>query len=117
MCNNAAVSIGVQNPPPENLQPRSPEQQSRLTAGKKDLALILPGRIVQFALALATLRIASHLLDPAEMGRMSMFTAIAAFFALAVVNPVGMFLNRHLHRWNLESVITQRLRHHTKYLL
>ena len=39
------------------------------------------------------------LLAPAELGKVSLVMAATAFFALFLVNPVGMFINRRLHSW------------------
>jgi len=63
------------------------------------LFLIVLGRIAQIFLLLATLRIATTVLAPDEMGRMSLILTSTAFFALFLVNPVGMFVNRRLHAW------------------
>jgi O-antigen/teichoic acid export membrane protein len=63
------------------------------------LFLIVFGRVAQIFLLLATLRIATTVLAPDEMGRMSLILTSTAFFALFLVNPVGMFINRRLHEW------------------
>lgn len=63
------------------------------------MILIALGRLIQFSLLLLTLRLATTLLSPAEMGKMSLVTATAAGFALLFLNPVGMFMNRRLHAW------------------
>jgi len=57
-------------------------------------------RALQFVLLLVTLRIASSLLVPSEMGKLSILTATVSFFALLLINPVGMFINRRLYAWN-----------------
>ena len=57
-------------------------------------------RALQFVLLLITLRVASSLLVPAEMGKLSIITATVSFFALLFINPVGMFINRRLYAWN-----------------
>lgn len=63
------------------------------------------GRVAQFALLLITLRIATTYLSPAEMGKVSIVTATVAFFALLMINPVGMFINRRLHAWNSKGQV------------
>jgi O-antigen/teichoic acid export membrane protein len=64
------------------------------------MLLIIVGRLVHFALLLLTLRVATELLLPSEMGKIAIVTATVAFFALIFVNPVGMFVNRRVHAWN-----------------
>ncbi len=46
------------------------------------------------------MRVATTYLPPAEMGRLSLVTAATVFFALFLVNPVGMFINRRFHAWD-----------------
>ena len=63
------------------------------------MLLIIFGRAAQFILLLVTMRLATTYLPPGEMGRLSLITATTAFFALFLVNPVGMFINRRFHTW------------------
>ncbi len=65
------------------------------------MLLIFFGRIGQFLLAFAGIRLATTLLTPAEMGRMALVVAITSGFALTLINPVGMFINRRLHAWEV----------------
>ncbi|PPK73729.1 O-antigen/teichoic acid export membrane protein [Methylobacter tundripaludum] len=81
------------------------------------MLLIAIGRIAQFALLLLTLRLATSLLSPAEMGKISIVTATVAFFALLLLNPVGMFMNRRLHAWDLRGQATNYLMYFWRYLL
>jgi len=57
-------------------------------------------RAFQFMLLLITLRVATALLPPSEMGKLAIITATVSFFALLLINPVGMFVNRRLYAWN-----------------
>ena len=57
-------------------------------------------RVLQFAMLLITLRVATTLLPPAEMGKVALVTATVAFFSLLLMNPVGMFINRRMHAWD-----------------
>lgn len=63
------------------------------------LITIIVGRAAQFLLALITLRVATTLLSPEEMGKVALVATTTAFFALLLINPVGMFINRRLHAW------------------
>lgn len=64
------------------------------------MILIIFGRAAQFILLLIVMRVATGLLPPEEMGRLSLITAATAFYALFLVNPVGMFINRRIHAWD-----------------
>lgn len=44
------------------------------------------------------------LLEPSELGLISLIIAITGLFALMLVNPVGMFINRFLHVWVEENI-------------
>lgn len=78
---------------------------------------ILFGRAAQFLLALLTMRVATTLLSPDEMGRVSLVLTTTACFALFLVNPVGMFINRRLHAWQENGMARRHLWRYQGYLL
>lgn len=78
---------------------------------------IIVGRAAQFLLALAMMRVATTLLSPEEMGRVALVLTTIAFFALFLVNPVGMFINRRLHAWQASGVARRYLIRYVGYLL
>ncbi|MCR4303903.1 MAG: hypothetical protein NUV63_06710 [Gallionella sp.] len=80
------------------------------------MLLVTIGRIAQFALLLLTLRLATSLLSPAEMGKISIVTATVGFFALLILNPVGMFMNRRLHAWDVRGQTIAYLTYFWRYL-
>jgi O-antigen/teichoic acid export membrane protein len=59
----------------------------------------LLGRLAQFVIVFASVKIMTHLLSPTEMGKVALITTITSLFAMFLVNPVGMFINRRLHTW------------------
>lgn len=63
------------------------------------------------------MRVATTLLAPEEMGRVSLVLTSTAFFALFLVNPVGMFINRRLHAWQAGGVARHYLIRYAGYLL
>lgn len=77
---------------------------------------IIFGRAAQFILLLLTMRVATTYLPPNEMGRLSLITAATAFFALFLINPVGMFINRRLHAWDEQGNAKRYLKLHWFYL-
>lgn len=80
------------------------------------MTTILVGRAIQFLLALLILRVATSLLSPAEMGKVSLALTTTAFFALFLVNPVGMFINRRLHSWQESGALRHHLIRYVGYL-
>lgn len=81
------------------------------------MSIILFGRAAQFLLVLITMRVATTLLTPEEVGRMSLVVTATAFFALFLVNPVGMFINRRLHAWQLRGTLRHYLNYYWGYLV
>jgi O-antigen/teichoic acid export membrane protein len=81
------------------------------------LIVILFGNAAQFILLLLTMRLATGYLLPEEMGRLSLITAATAFFALFLVNPVGMFINRRFHSWDALGRARYYFKLHWIYLL
>lgn len=63
------------------------------------------------------MRVATTLLSPEEMGRVSLALTTTAFFALFLINPVGMFINRRLHAWQASGVARHYLIRYASYLL
>ena len=63
------------------------------------MLITLIGRFVQFVLMFASVKIMTHLLTPTEMGKVALITTTTSLFALFLVNPVGMFINRRMHAW------------------
>jgi len=79
--------------------------------------VVLFGNAAQFILLLLAMRLVTSYLPPEEMGRLSLITAATAFFALFLVNPVGMFINRRLHAWDALGRAKYYLKLHWMYLL
>lgn len=63
------------------------------------------------------LRVATTFLSPAEMGKVSLVLTTTAFFALFLVNPVGMFINRRLHAWQASGAARHYLIRYVNYLI
>lgn len=81
------------------------------------MILTIAGNAAQFIVLLLITRLATSYLSPEEMGRLSLVTAATAFFALFLVNPVGMFINRRLHAWDATGRARYYLQLHWLYLL
>lgn len=63
------------------------------------------------------LRVATTLLSPEEMGKVSLALTTIAFFAMFLVNPVGMFINRRLHAWQANGSARAYLERYAGYLI
>lgn len=63
------------------------------------MILTLVGRMIQFGIMFVSLKLMTELLSPVQMGRVALITTGISFFALFLVNPVGMYINRRLHSW------------------
>lgn len=72
------------------------------------MLIVLAGRLAQFAIAFLSVKLMTTLLSPVEVGQIALVTTATALFALFLINPVGMFINRRLHTW----VKTGLLRHY-----
>lgn len=80
------------------------------------MILILVGRLTQFALAFLSVRLMTTVLTPIEVGKATLITTGTAFFALFLVNPVGMFINRRIHPWLINGNLKNYFHHYCKYL-
>jgi O-antigen/teichoic acid export membrane protein len=63
------------------------------------------------------MRVATSLLSPEEMGKVSLVLTTIAFFAMFLINPVGTFINRRLHSWQASGVARRYLIKYSYYLL
>lgn len=80
------------------------------------MVLIALGRFIQYALLLLTLRISTTLLQPDEMGKVSIVVTTVGFFSLFFINPVGMFINRRFLNWNAGAIAKKYLNYFWLYL-
>lgn len=81
------------------------------------MLITLIGRIVQFVLMFASVKIMTRLLTPTEMGKVALITTTTSLFALFLVNPVGMFLNRRMHAWVDAGTFRSYFRLYVGYLI
>lgn len=81
------------------------------------MLITLIGRLVQFVLMFASVKIMTHLLTPAEMGKVALITTTTSLFALFFVNPVGMFINRRMHAWVDARSFRSYFRFYVGYLI
>ena len=82
-----------------------------------DMFVLLAGRIVQVLITLATVKLATTWLSPEEMGRLALLTSTISFFALFLVNPVGMFIWRRFQGWLAAGLLMRYLKYYAVFLL
>ncbi|GFO70144.1 hypothetical protein GMLC_37230 [Geomonas limicola] len=82
----------------------------------KNIVVITLGRVLQMVIALISVRVFTSLLSKGEVGNIYLINSMFGFFGLALINPVGLYLNRKLHRWAEEGVILSRFLVFNAYL-
>jgi O-antigen/teichoic acid export membrane protein len=74
----------------------------------KAALIITLGRVIQMMIALVSVRIYTSMLSTGEVGNLYLINSLFGFFGLALINPVGMYMNRKMHRWSEEKTILNR---------
>lgn len=78
--------------------------------------VIVAGRVLQVVFSLVSVRIMTTMLSTAEVGNYYLIFTMISFFALAFINPIGLYLNRKVHCWADEQTIYSRLFTYNGYL-
>ena len=65
----------------------------------KNIVTLTIGRALQALLAIATLRMLTEFLPQDQIGKQYLINSVILWFSMVLINPVGMFVNRHLHEW------------------
>ncbi|MEO1766437.1 lipopolysaccharide biosynthesis protein [Thiobacter aerophilum] len=74
------------------------------------MILVAGGRASNALLTLVTLYALTRLLPPGEYAVLALVTAFQAFAGLIVVNPAGLWFQRHLHEWHDAGSLPSRRR-------
>ena len=75
----------------------------------RDLLVIICGRFGSALIALVSIRLATSLLSQEQYGRLALLVVVQMFCGLFLINPVGMYVNRHTHQWWSEGRILSHL--------
>lgn len=75
---------------------------------QSDLFILAIGKIVQMLLLFLAVRLFTTYLPDAEVGNLILILAVTMFLGLALVNPVGSYINRELNNWVDEKVLLQK---------
>lgn len=85
-------------------------------AFKRDLLLIVGGRLLTALLGLMAIRVVTTFLSPDQYGELALFTSVQMFCGLFLINPVGQHINLHTHQWWDEGTLFLRLKSYKKYI-
>lgn len=83
----------------------------------REFLVVLVGRAIAIVLALATLRLSTHFLAPAEYGWLAILQAMQLLAIFFLTNPVAQYLSRHVHEWSAEGGLLPRLRLYLGYVV
>lgn len=83
----------------------------------RSLIFLILGRILQAALAIATMKFATLYLSPKEMGNYYVLSSIATLFGVTLISPIGQFVNRKFHSWFDQGIIFKRLLTYNFYVI
>jgi O-antigen/teichoic acid export membrane protein len=83
----------------------------------RSVVVLAVGRVLQIVIALLSVRVFTTLLSPAEVGNLYLINTIVALFALGLLNPVGVYMNRRVHKWSAEGTLFDRLAQFNLYLM
>lgn len=76
----------------------------------KKILILFAGRLVQAGLAIFTIRLMTGLLPVKEVGNQYVINSIILWFSLVLINPLGMYINRHINDWRSEKKLKSYLR-------
>ena len=78
---------------------------------------MLFGRLATASIAIASLRIMTHFMEPKDYGIYVLLVAFQGFCGLFLINPVGQHINRHTHVWWDDGTLLKRLVGYNAYIL
>jgi len=83
----------------------------------KELVILIFGRMFQILIMLASIKVSTALLSPSEMGNLYLVMSICSFFSFFFISPIGQYINRKTHEWNVHGQILNRLFNYCYYIL
>ncbi len=75
----------------------------------KIFLILTAGRLIQVILSLVSVKIFTSILAPSEIGEYYLIFTLISLFSQTLISPLGMFYNRHLHRWVGDGKILNHL--------
>ena len=83
----------------------------------KGIAILVVGRGMQVLAALATIKIATSLMSPGQVGSINQLTALSVLLYSAFVAPVTYYIGRGIHDWHDAGLLNERLQKFIQYVL
>jgi len=84
---------------------------------KRDILIITAGRALQIITTFVSVRVFTSYLSKLEVGNLYLINSLLAFFIWTLINPIGMYINRNMHRWADEGSILDHFFLYNGYLL
>ncbi len=83
----------------------------------KNIIVLSVGRLLQALLAIFTLRLLTEVLPQDQVGQQYVINSMILWFSMVLINPVGMYVNRHLHEWKKENALVYYMKKLNSYFL
>ena len=77
----------------------------------------LIGRVVTAIGQIVLIRVLTAVLVPSELGKYYLLIATASWFSLLIINPVSVYVSRHIYPWNEEKVAVRAVRYFVVYVM
>lgn len=84
---------------------------------KTDFLVTLLSRLVTALITLLTVRFMTIYLPPDEYAQYTLLMSIQMFCGLFLINPVGQYINRHIHLWWKFGCLMQYFRYYNIYII
>jgi len=85
-------------------------------AASHDFIMVIGGRLLVALVSIATFRVATTYLNPAQYGELAILVAVQAFCGLFLVSPVSQHINRYTHQWWDDGTLLARFAFYGKYV-
>ncbi len=83
----------------------------------KGIAILVVGRGMQILAALATIKIATSLMTPSQVGSVNQISSLAVLLSSTFIAPVSTYLGRGLLGWRESGVLAIYLRQYLKFVV
>ena len=84
---------------------------------KRDYIILSAGRVLQIFVALAAMRLMTHLLSGSEVGNVYLVLSVTSYFSLVLLSPVGLYMTRRLNDWHKERRLLDYFACYNLYVL
>ncbi|OIP99113.1 MAG: hypothetical protein AUK35_09100 [Zetaproteobacteria bacterium CG2_30_46_52] len=79
--------------------------------------IVLGGRLAIACIGLIAIRAVTTFLSPEEYGYLALLLMVQTLCGMFLVNPVGVYINRHTHQWWGEGTLMSRLKPFRFYVI